>query len=68
MATYFDAQLGEFILKYDQVQTAQSPSAALLEFCQSTYEAGARQFEILHNRQFPQYLTRTQARAQRLSA
>lgn len=39
---YFDAQLGEFILKYDEVQMAPSPSAALLEFCQTTYDAGAR--------------------------
>jgi Family of unknown function (DUF5996) len=38
---YFDAQVGEFILKYEAVQTAPSPTAALLEFCQSTYEAGA---------------------------
>jgi Family of unknown function (DUF5996) len=41
-AAHFDSQLGEFILKYDQVRAAESPSAALLEFCQSTYEAGAR--------------------------
>jgi Family of unknown function (DUF5996) len=38
---YFDAQVGEFILKYEAVQKAPSPTAALLEFCQSTYEAGA---------------------------
>jgi hypothetical protein len=38
---YFDAKLGEFILKYDAVRTAPSPTAALLEFCQSTYVAGA---------------------------
>ena len=30
------------ILMYDDVRGAQSPSAALLEFCQSTYEAGAK--------------------------
>lgn len=40
---YWDAQLGEFILKYDAVREAQSPTAALLEFCQTTYEAGATQ-------------------------
>jgi hypothetical protein len=39
---YFDNQLGEFILKYEIAQTAQSPTAALLKFCQTTYEAGAR--------------------------
>ena len=41
-AAYFDTQLGEFLLRYDAVQKAQSPAAALLEFCQSTYEAGAK--------------------------
>ena len=41
-AACFDPQLSEFLLKYFEVQTAQSPTAALLEFCQSTYEAGAR--------------------------
>ncbi len=39
---YYDAQLGEFVLKYDAVRTASSPTAALLEFCQSTYDAGAK--------------------------
>jgi hypothetical protein len=38
---HYDAKLGEFILKYDDVRNAPSPSAALLEFCQSTYEAAA---------------------------
>jgi hypothetical protein len=38
---YWDTQLGEFILRYDAVRHAQSPTAALLQFCQSTYEAGA---------------------------
>ena len=33
--------LGEFILMYDDVRRAPSASAALLDFCQSTYEAGA---------------------------
>ena len=41
-AAFFDAQLGEFILMYDEVRKSQSPSAALLEFCHTTYEAGAR--------------------------
>ncbi len=39
--TRYDAQLGEFILMYDDVRSAALPSAALLDFCQSTYEAGA---------------------------
>ena len=39
---HFNAQLGEFVLMYDAVRQAASPTAALLEFCQTTYEAGAR--------------------------
>lgn len=37
----YDSSLNEFILAYDDVRTAPSPSAALLDFCQSTYEGGA---------------------------
>jgi hypothetical protein len=37
----YDAGLGEFLLMYDEVRSAASPSAALLAFCQSTYEAAA---------------------------
>lgn len=40
-AARFDDGLGEFIVMYDDIRAAASPSAALLEFCQSTYEAGA---------------------------
>jgi uncharacterized protein DUF5996 len=40
-AAYYDAALGEFLLLYDDVRTSDSPSATLLAFCQSTYEAGA---------------------------
>jgi hypothetical protein len=40
-AAYFDTQLGEFIFKYDDLRTAASPEQDLLEFCRSTYEAGA---------------------------
>jgi Family of unknown function (DUF5996) len=40
-AARYDAQLSEFILMYDDVRKAPSPSAALLDFCQSTYEAAA---------------------------
>jgi hypothetical protein len=40
-AAYFSEQLGEFLLSYDDVRKAESPSAALLDFCRSTYEAGA---------------------------
>jgi len=40
-AARYEQQLGEFLLMYEDVRKAESPSAALLEFCQSTYEAGA---------------------------
>jgi hypothetical protein len=33
--------MGEYLMMYDQVRTARSPSTALLDFLQSTYEAGA---------------------------
>ena len=39
---YWDTQLGEFILKYDDVRAAPSPDQSILDFCQSTYEAGAK--------------------------
>ena len=38
---YYDARLGEFTLPYDSVREAADPDAAVLEFFQSTYEAGA---------------------------
>jgi hypothetical protein len=40
-AARYDRQLGEFLLMYEDVRKATSPSAALLEFCESTYDAGA---------------------------
>jgi hypothetical protein len=40
-AAKYDAQVGEFILMYDDVRNSSSPDETLLEFCQSTYEAGA---------------------------
>jgi hypothetical protein len=40
-AAFYSPQLGEFLLPYDDVRVADSPEQALLEFCQSTYEAGA---------------------------
>jgi hypothetical protein len=39
---HYHEGLGEFILMYDAVRTASSPAAALLEFCQTTYDAAAR--------------------------
>ena len=40
-AAHYDAALGEFILPYDAVRGAPDPDAALLSFCQSTYQAAA---------------------------
>jgi hypothetical protein len=40
-AAKYDAKLGEFILMYDDVRRAASPSAELFAFCQSTYDAAA---------------------------
>ena len=38
---FYHSGLGEFLLMYDDVRRAKSPSGVLLEFLQSTYEAGA---------------------------
>jgi hypothetical protein len=40
-AAFYDRQLGEFLLMYNEVRKAESPTNSLLEFCQSTYEAAA---------------------------
>ncbi|HXL12391.1 MAG TPA: DUF5996 family protein [Bradyrhizobium sp.] len=40
-AAFFSETVGEFILPYDAVRTANEPDRALLEFLQSTYEAAA---------------------------
>ena len=40
-AAYFDRELGEFILLYDDMRKAPDPRTALLDFLQTTYEAGA---------------------------
>jgi hypothetical protein len=37
----WDPKMGEFILKYDDVRATQAPEQAILDFCQSAYEAGA---------------------------
>jgi hypothetical protein len=39
--TSFDARFGELVLPYDVVRGAADPDAAVLEFFQSAYEAGA---------------------------
>jgi hypothetical protein len=33
--------LAEFLLRYENVRTARNPDAVLLDFLESTYEAGA---------------------------
>jgi len=38
---FYHAQLGEFLVSYDDVRDSSDPKAAILDFAQSTYEAGA---------------------------
>src|SRR6202030_3306728 len=38
---YFDPKLGEFILRYDELQAAPDPDALLLDFLSTTYAAAA---------------------------
>jgi hypothetical protein len=40
-SAFWHESLGEFVLPYDDLRTSDSPEETLLEFCQSTYEAGA---------------------------
>ena len=40
-AAFYSPDLREFLLRYDDVRTAASPDAALMEFLDSTYEAAA---------------------------
>jgi hypothetical protein len=39
---FYHQEMGLFLLRYDDVRTAASPEQALLEFFQSTYQAGAQ--------------------------
>ena len=41
-AAHWDGQLGEFIFNYDDARVASSSDEAILNFCQSAYEAGAK--------------------------
>jgi hypothetical protein len=57
-AAYYNNDLGEFLLMYDDVRSSDDPAAAILDFGQTTYEAGARlqgwaieQFELETDRQ-----------------
>ncbi len=38
---FYHSEMGEYVLMYEDVRRASSPTAALLEFLQSSYEAGA---------------------------
>jgi hypothetical protein len=40
-SAFYDTGAGQFRLKYDDLRTAASPHLALLDFCQSTYDAAA---------------------------
>ena len=40
-AAFYDTKLSQFQLKYDDMRRDASPRQALLDFCQSTYEAAA---------------------------
>ena len=40
-AALYQKEIGEFLLAYESIRKSESPTKALLDFCQSTYEAGA---------------------------
>jgi hypothetical protein len=40
-AAFYSPEMGEFLLRYDDVRSAPTPEQALLDFLQSSYEAGA---------------------------
>lgn len=40
-SAFYDSGLGEYVLMYEHVRRANAPTATLLDFLQSTYEAGA---------------------------
>jgi hypothetical protein len=39
--TFYNAEMKEFFLMYDDVRRSTSPEQILMDFCQTTYEAGA---------------------------
>ena len=41
-AAFWSKDIGEFLLRYEDVRAADSPEEAILQFLRSTYEAGAR--------------------------
>jgi hypothetical protein len=40
-AAFYSGEMKEYLLKYDDVRTAENPENMLLDFCQTTYEAVA---------------------------
>ena len=40
-SAYYQKQVSEFLLMYEDLRRSESPTATLLDFCRSTYEAGA---------------------------
>lgn len=45
VGAFYHEQMGEYILQYEDVRRASSPTATLLEFLQSTYQAAATRGE-----------------------
>jgi hypothetical protein len=41
-AALYSNEMSEFLMPYDDIRTAERPEELILDFCQSTYEAGAR--------------------------
>jgi hypothetical protein len=39
--TFYSAEMKEFFLLYDDARQSTSPEQALMDFCQTTYDAGA---------------------------
>ena len=39
--TFYNSEMKEFFLMYDDVRQSASPEQAMMDFCQTTYEAGA---------------------------
>ncbi len=40
-AAFYSKEMGEFLLKYEDIRQSENPDQAILDFMQSTYEAGA---------------------------
>jgi hypothetical protein len=44
-AAFYSKEMGEFLLNYDDVRGAESPSGAILEFMESVYKAGSENWD-----------------------